>query len=160
MHFTCIECFTCIEYNYLYHDPNTYISHALFASSNFGIVSSGHAAISQEASLQLHDFTPLVTFRICRTFKKIDGVPRTQTSRLLLSYCSSRSHGTVCTTTCKGRNYCRPRDPASWQKMAAIPDGDSSAANSRQPGLSADNHSSIAALDTLSTVFEQPLGRS
>ena len=47
---------------------------------------------------------------------KLDGVPRTQTSRLLLSYYSSRSHGTVCTTTCKGRNYCRSRDPASWQK--------------------------------------------
>ena len=36
---------------------------------------------------------------------KLDGVPRTQTSRLLLSYYSNRSHGTVCTTTCKGRNY-------------------------------------------------------
>ena len=50
------------------------------------------------------------------------------------------------------------------KKMAAIPDDRertaSSAANSRQPGLSADNHSSIAALDTFSTVFEPPLGRS
>ena len=53
---------------------------------------------------------------------KLDGVLGTQTSRLLLSYCISRSHGTVCTTTCKRRNYCIPRDPASWQKMAAIPD--------------------------------------
>ena len=43
-----------------------------------------------------------------------------------------RSHGIVCTTTCKGRNYCKaigkgrnyciPHDPASWGKMAAIPD--------------------------------------
>ena len=40
----------------------------------------------------------------------------------LLFYYSNRSHGTVCTTTCKGRNYCIPRDPASWEKMAAIPD--------------------------------------
>ena len=97
---------------------------------------------------------------------QLDDVPRKQTSRLLLSYYSSRSHGTVCTTTCKGRNYCGPRDPASWQKMAAIPDDCErtatvySAANNRQPGLSVDNHSFIAASDTLSTVFEQPLGRS
>ena len=91
-----------------------------------------------------------------------------QTSRLLLSYYSSRSQGTVvCTTTCKGRNYCRPRDPALGKKMAAIPDDCERTAtvalmhaNSRQPRLSADNHSSIAALDAFSTVFEQPLGRS
>ena len=35
---------------------------------------------------------------------------------------SSRSHGTVvCTMTGKGRNYCRPRDPAAWPNMAATP---------------------------------------
>ena len=49
-----------------------------------------------------------------------------------LTIYSNRSHGTVCTTTCKGRNYCTaigkgrnyciPRDPASWGKMAAMPD--------------------------------------
>ena len=68
---------------------------------------------------------PLTRFKKGQTNKqtnKLDGVPRTQTSRLLLSYYSSRSHGTVCTTTCKGRNYCTPRDPASWHKMAARPD--------------------------------------
>ena len=32
---------------------------------------------------------------------------------LLLSYYST----VVCTTTCNGRNYCRPRDPASWKKI-------------------------------------------
>ena len=65
---------------------------------------------------------PLTRFKKGQT-DKLDGVPRTQTSRLLLSYYSSRSHGTVvCTTTCKGRNYCTPRDPASWHKMAARPD--------------------------------------
>ena len=53
---------------------------------------------------------------------KLDGVPGTQTSRLLLSNYSNKSHGTVCTTTCKGRIYCIPRNPASWEKMAAIPD--------------------------------------
>ena len=31
-----------------------------------------------------------------QTIKELDGVPRTQTSRLLLCYYSSRSHGTVC----------------------------------------------------------------
>ena len=48
----------------------------------------------------------------------LDGVPRTQTSRLLLCYYSSKRHGTVCTAIGKGRNYCRsipkksiPRDP-------------------------------------------------
>ena len=65
---------------------------------------------------------PLTRFKNRQT-NKLDGVPRTQTSRLLLSYYSSRSHGTVvCTTTCKGRNYCTPRDPASWHKMAAMLD--------------------------------------
>ena len=47
---------------------------------------------------------PLTRFKKGQTNKqtnKLDGVPRTQTSRLLLSYYSSRSHGTVCTTTCK-----------------------------------------------------------
>ena len=63
---------------------------------------------------------PLARFKKRQT-NKLDGVPRTQTSRLLLSYYSSRSQGTVvCTTTCKGRNYCTPRDPASWQKMAVL----------------------------------------
>ena len=74
---------------------------------------------------------PLTRFKKGQTNKqtnKLDGVPRTQTSRLLLSYYSSRSHGTVCTTTCKGRNYytaidkgrnyCRsiPRDPPHGKK--------------------------------------------
>ena len=59
-------------------------------------------------------------FKKGQTDRQLDGVPRTQTSRLLLSYYSSRSHGTVCTTKGKGRDYCRPRDPASWQKMAAL----------------------------------------
>ena len=58
---------------------------------------------------------------------------RTQTSQshaliLLLSYYSSRSHGTaVCTTTCKGRNYCKLRDPASWQKMTSPDDSERTA---------------------------------
>ena len=39
---------------------------------------------------------PLTPFEIRQTDTQLDGVPRTQTSRLLLYYYSSRSHGTVC----------------------------------------------------------------
>ena len=98
---------------------------------------------------------------------KLDGVPRTQTSRVQCSYYSSRSHGTVvCTTTYKGRNYCKPRDPASWQKMAAlsVPDDCERTATVAltdcQTGVLVDNHSSFAALDGFSNVFEPPLYRS
>ena len=96
---------------------------------------------------------------------KLDGVPRTQTSRLLLSYYSSRSHGAVvCTTTCKGHNYCRPRDPASWQKMAAIPDDCERTATVALPtaasaGFIAGELGISAALDAFSTVYELPLKR-
>ena len=92
--------------------------------------------------------------------QKLDGVPRTQTSRLLLSYYSTRSHGTaVCTTTCIGRNYCIPRDPASWQKNGrSIPDVCERSATialptAASPELLVDNHSSIAALDAFSTLY-------
>ena len=73
---------------------------------------------------------PLTRFKNRQT-NKLDGVPRTQTSRLLLSYYSSRSHSTVCTTTCKGRNYCTAIGKGRnylyhvtrlMAKMAAIPD--------------------------------------
>ena len=75
-----------------------------------------------------------------------------------LLYYSSRSHGTaVCTTTGKGRNYCRPRDPASWQKMAAMPDCERTATvalpTAASPELLVDNHSSIAVIDAFSTVY-------
>ena len=50
-------------------------------------------------------------------------------------------------------------------KMAAIPDDCERTATvalptTASPGLVPNNHSSIAALDTFSTVFEPPLGRS
>ena len=98
----------------------------------------------------------------CKT--KLDGVPRTQTSRFLLSYYSSRSHGTVCTTTCKGRNYCRPCDPASWEKMAAIPDDCERTATvalptAASPGFISGEVGFSAALDTFSTVYDLPLTR-
>ena len=96
---------------------------------------------------------------------KLDGVPRTQTSRLLLSYYSSRSHGTVvCTTTCKERNCCRPRDPASWPNMAATPDDCERTATVALPtaasggSISGDLRTSVA-LDAFSTVYEFPLTR-
>ena len=94
----------------------------------------------------------------------LDGVPGTQTSRLLLSYYSNRSHGTVCTTTCKGRNYCIPRDPASWEKMAAIPDDCERTATvalptAASPGFISGEVGISAALDAFSTVYELPLTR-
>ena len=99
-----------------------------------------------------------------QTSNKLDGVPRTQTSRLLLSY-SSRSHGAVvCTTTCKGRNYCIPRDPTSWQKMTAIPDDCERTATvalptAASPGFISGELGISAALDAFSTVYELPLTR-
>ena len=65
---------------------------------------------------------PLTRFKKGQT-NKLDGVPRTQTSRLLLCYYSSRSHGTVCTAIGKGRNYCRSNHVTRLMaKMAAISD--------------------------------------
>ena len=87
-------------------------------------------------------------------------------------YYSNRSHGTVCTTTCKGRNYCRaigkgrnyciPRDPTSWGKMAAIPDDCERTATVALPTAASSGFISgefviSAALDAFSTVFELPL---
>ena len=99
---------------------------ALATAASGGFI-SGEVGISAalDAFSTVYEL-PLTRFKKGQTNKqtdKLDGVPRTQTSRLLLSYYSSRSHGTVvCTTTCKGRNYCTPRDPASCHKMAAMPD--------------------------------------
>ena len=94
---------------------------------------------------------------------ELDGVLGTQTSRLLLSYYSGRRHGTVC-TTCKGRNYCKPRDPASWGKMAAIPDDCERTATvalptAASPGFISGEVGISAALDAFSTVYELPLTR-
>ena len=82
-----------------------------------------------------------------------------------LTMYSSRSHGTVvCTTTCKGRNYCKPRDPASWGKMAAIPDDCERTATvalptATSPGFISGEVGISAALDAFSTVYELPLTR-
>ena len=100
-----------------------------------------------------------------QTYIELDGVLGTQTSRLLLSYCISRSHGTVvCTTTCKERNCCRPRDPASWPNMAATPDNCERTATVALPtaasgGSISGDLGSSAALDVFSTVYELPLTR-
>ena len=95
---------------------------------------------------------------------KLDGVLGTQTSRLLLSYYSGKSHGTVCTTTCKGRNYCRPRDPASRPNMAATPDDCERTAavalpTAASPGFISGEVGISAALDAFSTVYKLPLTR-
>ena len=101
------------------------------AASGGSISGDLGTSVALDAFSTVYEF-PLTRFKNRQT-NKLDGVPRTQTSRLLLSYYSSRSHGTVCTTTCKGRNYCTaigkgrnycrsiPRDPPHG-KMAAIPD--------------------------------------
>ena len=71
---------------------------------------------------------------------------------------------TVCTTTCKGRNYCRPRDPASWQKMAAMPDYCERTATVVLPtaasaGFISGELGISAAFDAFSTMYELPLTR-
>ena len=97
---------------------------AYIATHGIGVVlrDQNRATQKQHTCCYAHTcYSVLLMLAATPSDRQLDGVPRTQTSRLLLSYYSSRSHGTVvCTTTCKGRNYCRPRDPASWQKMAAL----------------------------------------
>ena len=88
----------------------------------------------------------------------LDGVLGTQTSRLLLSYYSSRSHATVCTTTCKERNCCRPRAPPLMAKYGralhrmivrvALPTAASPGFISGEVGIS-------AALDAFSTMYNE-----
>ena len=74
-------------------------------------------------------------------------------------------HGAVvCTTTCNRRNYCRPRDPASWPNMAATPDDCEITATVALPTASSGGSisgdlGSSAALDAFSTVYELPLTR-
>ena len=89
--------------------------------------------------------------------------PRVYYSLIYYAY-SSRSHGTVCTTTGKGRNYCRPRDPASWPNMAATPDDCERTATvalptAASPGFISGELGTSAALDAFSTVYELPLTR-
>ena len=85
--------------------------------------------------------------------------------RVYYSLTINRSHGAgVCTTTCKGRNYCIPRDPASWLKMAAIPDDCERTATvalptTASPGFISGELGISAALDAFSTVYELPLTR-
>ena len=79
----------------------------------------------------------------------------------LTIYCN-RSHGTVCTTTCKGRNYCKPRDLASWPNMAATLDDCERTATvalpkAASPGFISGEVGISAALDAFSTVYELPL---
>ena len=67
-------------------------------------------------------------------------------------------------TTCKGLNYCRPRDPASWPNMAATPDDCERTATvalptAASPGFISGELGNSAALDAFSTVYELPLTR-
>ena len=65
---------------------------------------------------------------------------------------------------CKGRNYCTPRDHASWHKMAAVPDDCERTATVALPtaasgGSISGDLGTSAALDAFSTVYELPLTR-
>ena len=71
-----------------------------------------------------------------------------------------------CTAIGKGRNYCRsiPRDPASREKMAAIPDDCERTATvalptAASPGFISGEVGISTALDAFSTVYELPLTR-
>ena len=102
---------------------------ALPTAASPGFISGELGISAAEDAFSTVSELPLRRFKKGQT-NKLDGVPRTQTSRLLPSYYSSRSHGTVCTTTCKGRNYCTaigkgrnnyycrsiPRDPPHGKK--------------------------------------------
>ena len=75
-----------------------------------------------------------------------------------LLYYSNRSHGTVCTTTCKGRNY-----GEKWL-LYPIPDDCERTATvalptATRPGFISGEVGISAALDAFSTVYELPLTR-
>ena len=107
---------------------------ALPTDCQTGVLVDNHSSFAALDGFSTVFEPPLYRSKNGHTHTQLDGVPRTQTSRLLLSYYSSRSHGTVSTTTCKGRNYCTaigkgrnycrsiPRDPPHETKMAATPD--------------------------------------
>ena len=64
----------------------------------------------------------------------------------------------------KGRNYCRPRDPTSWPKMAATSDDCDRTATVALPTAASSGFISgevgiSAALDAFSSVYELPLMR-
>ena len=89
---------------------------------------------------------------------------RTQTLRLLLSYYISRSHGTVCTTTCKVAIIVDHVTPPNGKKMAAMPDDCERTATVALPiaasaGSISGEFGISAALDAFSTVYELPLKR-
>ena len=96
---------------------------------------------------------------------QLDGVPRTQTSRgtyySLTTVTVVEAHGAVaCTTTCKGRNYCTPRDPASWQKWPLkMNDCERNATVALPTAASLNSVLYSAALYAFSTVYELPLTR-
>ena len=99
-----------------YYRESAVCSRPTAASAGFILGELGSSAALDEF-LTVYEL-PLTHFEKRQTNKhtnrKLDGVPRTDLEwHLLLSYYMPRQF--VCTTTCKGCNYCRPRDPASWQ---------------------------------------------
>ena len=144
---------------------------ARFSATSDGLAASGsvlnpHVSVNSPPEAVTSEILTFSFFHFCtqvmRGYLKLDGVLGTQTSRLLLSYYSSRSHGTVVCTTCKERNYCRPRDPASWPNMAATADDCERTATlalptAPSPGFISGEVGISAALDAFSTVYELPL---
>ena len=69
-----------------------------------------------------------------------------------------RVYYSLTTAIGKGRNYCIPRDPASWGKMAAMPDDCERTATVTLPTAASSGFISgevgiSAALDVFSTVY-------
>ena len=70
-----------------------------------GVLVDNHSSFAALDGFSTVFEPPLYRSKNGHTHTQLDGVPRTQTSRLLLCYYSSRSHGTVCTAKGKGRNF-------------------------------------------------------
>ena len=62
-----------------------------------GVLVDNHSSFAALDGFSTVFEPPLYRSKNGHTHTQLDGVPRTQTSHLLLSYYSSRSHGTVCT---------------------------------------------------------------
>ena len=105
--------------------------------------------------------------RHCSRPKKIlDGVPRTQTSRLLLSSVTTAIEATALFVQqhVKGAIIVHHVTTPSWHKMAAMPDDCERTATGALPtaasgGSISGDLGTSAALDAFSTVYELPLKR-
>ena len=97
---------------------------------------------------------------------QLDGVPRTQTSRLLLSSVTTAIEATALFVQqhVKGAIIVHHVTTPSWHKMAAMPDDCERTATGALPtaasgGSISGDLGTSAALDAFSTVYELPLKR-